>query len=117
MTKSTPMGSADRPDQPVRLRAGRRGDASSRARWTGTSPTWRRRSSGAAAHRGAAFVEILQNCNIYNDMAWGILYDRESKVEHELRVEHGKPLLFGPAHARKGLVLDGVRPPVVVNGR
>jgi 2-oxoglutarate ferredoxin oxidoreductase subunit beta len=58
-------------------------------------------------------VEILQNCNIYTDMAWGILSDRESKIEHELRVEHGKPLLFGPADARKGLVLDGVRPRVV----
>jgi 2-oxoglutarate ferredoxin oxidoreductase subunit beta len=63
----------------------------------------------AAAHGGAGFVEILQNCNIYNDMAWGILYDRESKIEHELRVEHGKPLLFGPADARRGLVLDGVK--------
>jgi 2-oxoglutarate ferredoxin oxidoreductase subunit beta len=59
-------------------------------------------------------VEILQNCNIYNDMAWGILYDRESKVEHEVRVEHRKPLLFGPADARKGLVLDGVRARVVL---
>jgi 2-oxoglutarate ferredoxin oxidoreductase subunit beta len=67
----------------------------------------------AAAHRGAAFVEILQNCNIYNDLAWGVLYDRETKVEHELRVEHGKPLLFGSTAARKGLVLDGVRARVV----
>jgi 2-oxoglutarate ferredoxin oxidoreductase subunit beta len=70
----------------------------------------------AATHRGAAFVEILQNCNIYNDMAWGVLYDRESKVQHELRVEHGKPLLFGPADDRKGLVLDGVKARVVRAG-
>jgi 2-oxoglutarate ferredoxin oxidoreductase subunit beta len=70
----------------------------------------------AAAHHGTAFVEILQNCNIYNDLAWNILYDRESKIGHELRVEHGKPLLFGPADARKGLVLDGVKARVVAAG-
>ena len=63
----------------------------------------------AAAHKGTAFVEILQNCNVYNDMAWNVLYDKESKVEHELRLEHGKPLLFGPPDDRKALVLDGVQ--------
>jgi 2-oxoglutarate ferredoxin oxidoreductase subunit beta len=67
----------------------------------------------AAAHQGAAFVEILQNCNVYNDLAWNVLYDRESKVLHELRLEHGKPLLFGPPDDRRGLVLDGVKPKVV----
>ena len=67
----------------------------------------------AAAHKGAAFVEILQNCNVYNDLAWNVLYDKESKVLHELRLEHGKPLLFGPADDRRGLVLEGVKPKVV----
>ncbi len=67
----------------------------------------------ASAHKGAAFVEILQNCNVYNDMAWNVLYDRESKVQHELRLEHGKPLVFGPPDDRRGLVLDGVKPKVV----
>jgi 2-oxoglutarate ferredoxin oxidoreductase subunit beta len=67
----------------------------------------------AAAHTGAAFVEILQNCNIYNDLAWNVLYDRESKSQHELRLEHGKPLTFGPVDDRRGLVLEGVRPKIV----
>ena len=67
----------------------------------------------ASAHKGAAFVEILQNCNVYNDMAWKVLYDKESKVMAELRLEHGKPLLFGPADDRRALVLEGVRPKVV----
>jgi 2-oxoglutarate ferredoxin oxidoreductase subunit beta len=67
----------------------------------------------AAAHRGAAFVEILQNCNIYNDLAWNLVYDRESRIMHELRVEQGQALTFGPAGDRHGLVLDGVRPRVV----
>jgi 2-oxoglutarate ferredoxin oxidoreductase subunit beta len=67
----------------------------------------------AAAHEGTAFVEILQNCNIYNDLAWNVLYDRESRIHHELRLEHGKPLVFGPVDDRRGLVLEGVRPRVV----
>jgi 2-oxoglutarate ferredoxin oxidoreductase subunit beta len=70
----------------------------------------------AAAHKGAAFVEILQNCNIYNDLAWNVLYDRESKILHELRLEHGKPLLFGPSDNRRAVVLDGVRAKVVPAG-
>jgi 2-oxoglutarate ferredoxin oxidoreductase subunit beta len=67
----------------------------------------------AAAHRGTAFLEILQNCNVYNDMAWKVLYDKESKVMYELRLQHGKPLLFGPPDARKAVIMDGVMPKVV----
>ena len=67
----------------------------------------------AAAHRGTAFLEILQNCNVYNDLAWNVLYDKESKLLHELRLEHGKPLLFGPADARKAVIMQGVTPKVV----
>ena len=67
----------------------------------------------AAAHRGTAFLEILQNCNVYNDLAWKVLYDKESKVMYELRLQHGKPLLFGPPDARKAVVMDGVTPKVV----
>ena len=107
-TKSTPMGSADRPINPCAFALGV--GATFVARTVDRNIAHMEETlKKAAAHRGAAFVEILQNCNIYNDMAWGILYDRESKIEHELRVEHGKPLVFGPAHARKGLVLDGLK--------
>jgi 2-oxoglutarate/2-oxoacid ferredoxin oxidoreductase subunit beta len=67
----------------------------------------------AAQHKGAAFVEILQNCNVYNDLAWNVLYDRESKILHELRLQHGKPLIFGPVDDRRGLMLEGVKPKVV----
>jgi len=112
VTKSTPMGSADRPLSPCSfaLAAG----ASFVARTVDRNiahmeDTLKR----AAAHKGAAFVEILQNCNVYNDKAWNVLYDRESKIMSELRLEHGKPLLFGPADDRRALVLEGVRPKVV----
>jgi 2-oxoglutarate ferredoxin oxidoreductase subunit beta len=112
VTKSTPMGSADRPLSPCSfaLAAG----ASFVARTVDRNiahmeETLRR----ASAHKGAAFVEILQNCNVYNDKTWNVLYDKESKVLSELRVEHGKPLLFGPADDRRAIVLEGVKPKVV----
>jgi len=67
----------------------------------------------AAAHKGTAFLEILQNCNVYNDLAWNVIYDRESKIQHELRLEHGKPLLFGPPDDRRAVIMEGVTPKVV----
>jgi len=67
----------------------------------------------AAAHRGTGFLEILQNCNVYNDLAWNVMYDKESRALHELRLQHGKPLLFGPPDARKAVIMDGVIPKVV----
>jgi 2-oxoglutarate ferredoxin oxidoreductase subunit beta len=112
VTKSTPMGSADRPVNPCAFALGV--GATFVARSVDRNiPHMEETLKRAAAHRGAAFVEILQNCNIYNDLAWGLLYDRESKILHELRVEHGKPLLFGPVDDRRGLVLDRIKPRVV----
>ncbi len=112
VTKSTPMGSADRPVHPCSFALGV--GATFVARTVDRNIAHMEQTlKQAAAHRGAAFVEILQNCNIYNDLAWNVLYDRESKILHELRLEHGKPLLFGPADDRHGLVLEGVRPKVV----
>jgi 2-oxoglutarate ferredoxin oxidoreductase subunit beta len=112
VTKSTPLGSADRPVSPCSfaLAVGATFVARTVDRNIGHMEETLKRS---AAHKGAAFVEILQNCNVYNDLAWNVLYDRESKVLHELRLEHGKPLLFGPPDGKKGLVLDGVKPKVV----
>ncbi len=69
----------------------------------------------AAAHRGTAFVEVYQNCNIYNDGAFSYLTDRETHDDHTLYLEHGKPLRFGKGLAR-GIRLDGVTPEVVTVG-
>jgi 2-oxoglutarate ferredoxin oxidoreductase subunit beta len=66
----------------------------------------------AAHHKGTAFLEILQNCNVYNDLAWNALYEKESKLQYELRLEQGKPLLFGPPDDRKAVIMDGVIPKV-----
>jgi 2-oxoglutarate ferredoxin oxidoreductase subunit beta len=112
VTKSTPMGSADRPVNPCAFALGV--GATFVARTVDRNiPHMERTLKAAAGHKGAAFVEILQNCNIYNDLAWNLLYDRESKVLHELRLEQGQPLTFGPPDDRRGLVLDGLRPRVV----
>jgi 2-oxoglutarate ferredoxin oxidoreductase subunit beta len=67
----------------------------------------------AAAHHGTAFLEILQNCNVYNDLAWNVMYDKETKIQFELRLEQGKPLLFGPPDDRKAVVMQGVVPTVI----
>ena len=112
VTKSTPLGSADRPLSPCTfaLAAGASFVARTLDRNIAHMEAVVKRASH---HKGAAFVEILQNCNVYNDLAWNALYDREQKVQYELRLEHGKPLLFGPPDDRRGLVLEGVKPKVV----
>jgi 2-oxoglutarate ferredoxin oxidoreductase subunit beta len=112
VTKSTPMGSADRPVNPCAfaLAVGATFVARTVDRNVAHMEETLKR---AARHEGAAFVEILQNCNIYNDLAWNVLYDRESRVQYELRLEHGRPLTFGPLDDRRGLVLDGPHPRVV----
>lgn len=66
----------------------------------------------AAQHRGTAFVEIYQNCNIFNDGAFDHAKDPSRRKEHTIELEHGKPLIFG-AERDKGLRLRGLRPEVV----
>jgi 2-oxoglutarate ferredoxin oxidoreductase subunit beta len=112
VTKSTPMGSADRPVNPLAFALGCGATFVARTvdRDVRHMEEMLRR---AAHHRGAAFLEILQNCNVYNDLAWNVLYDKTSKLRYELRLEHGKPLLFGPPDDRRALILDGATPRVV----
>ena len=112
VTKSTPIGSADRPVNPLAFALGC--GATFVARTVDRNiPHMDEMLKRAAAHKGTAFLEILQNCNVYNDLAWNVIYDRESKVQHELRLEHGKPLLFGPPDDRRAVIMQGVTPKVV----
>ena len=112
VTKSTPSGSADRPINPCQfaLTAGATFVARTVDRMIPHMDATIRR---AAAHKGAAFIEILQNCNVFNDLAWNVLYEKEMKTQFELKLEHGKPLVFGPPADQSGFVLDGLRPQVV----
>ena len=58
----------------------------------------------AYAHKGASFVEIFQNCIVYNDAVFDAFTDKKNAADHQLHVEHGKPLLF--AGGAKGLAFD-----------
>ena len=69
----------------------------------------------ANAHKGSSFVEIYQNCNIFNDGAFEIFTEKGTKMEETLFLESGKPLIFG-ATQNKGIKLDGFNPVVVELG-
>src|SRR5207249_10564848 len=92
--KSTPFGSLDRPFNPISLAIG--SEATFVARSVDVFQGHLKDTlKHAAAHKGSAFVEILQNCNIFNDGAWFSLTDRDARSEHILQLEHGKPMIFG----------------------
>lgn len=66
-------------------------------------------------HKGASFLEIYQNCNIFNDGAFEVFTEKSSKADEALFLEQGKPLVFG-ATQNKGIKLDGLKPVVVELG-
>ncbi|MEM6331209.1 MAG: 2-oxoacid:ferredoxin oxidoreductase subunit beta, partial [Planctomycetota bacterium] len=70
----------------------------------------------AAEHRGAAFVEVYQNCNVFNDGAWDYAKHRDTKLDTTLELQHGKPLIFG-RNRDKGVRLNGLEPEVVELGK
>jgi 2-oxoglutarate ferredoxin oxidoreductase subunit beta len=102
ITKSSPMGSIDSPFNPVSLAIG--AEASFVAR---TLDSDRKHLQSvlreAAAHEGSALVEIYQNCNIFNDGAFDVLKDAETRDDWTIRLEHGQPLRFG-ANGEKAVV-------------
>jgi 2-oxoglutarate ferredoxin oxidoreductase subunit beta len=69
----------------------------------------------AAAHSGSAFVEVLQNCNIFNDGAWESLTSKGLREDHTISLEHGQPLVFG-RDKDKGIRLNGLELEVVSLG-
>ena len=69
----------------------------------------------AAQHRGTSFVEVYQNCNVFNDGAWDYATDRETKADTTIVLEHGKPLIFGKNRDR-GIRLHGMEPEIVELG-
>ncbi len=112
VTKSTPMGSIDHPFNPAALAMG--ADASFIARTMDRDPKHLQAMLlRSHAHKGASFLEIYQNCNIFNDGAFEIFTDKGSKAEETLFLEQGQPMVFG-ADRSKGIKLEGFKP-VVVN--
>src|SRR3984893_16620274 len=113
-TKSTPYGSDTRPFYPLALAIG--AEATFVARSVDVFQQHLKDTlKKAAAHPGSAYVEILQNCNIFNDGAWTYLTEKEARSEHVVQLEHGKPLIFGKDRD-KGIRLNGLELEVVELG-
>jgi len=105
-TKSSPQGSIDHPVDPISFALG--AGATFVARVIDVdAPHMQDVLQQAHEHHGTAFVEILQNCVVFNDGAWDDLENRAARAETALVLEHGKPLVFGSPGRRRGIVLAG----------
>ena len=112
--KSTPFGSVDRPFSPLSLALG--SEATFIARSVDVFQLHLKETlRKAAAHQGSAYIEILQNCNIFNDGAWETITEKEARSEQVVQLEHGKPLIFGK-NRDKGIRLVGLDLEVVTLG-
>jgi 2-oxoglutarate ferredoxin oxidoreductase subunit beta len=98
-TKSSPFGTVDRPFNPLTLALG--AGATFVARTTANDlPHMSQVLKRAAAHKGAAFVEIWQNCVVFNDGAFDEWAEKDVREDALVKIEHGKPLVFGKAKDR-----------------
>lgn len=114
VTKSTPLGSLDHPFNPPSLAMG--ADATFVARSVDRDPKHLQQMLFRAnQHHGSSFLEIYQNCNIFNDGAFESFTDKKTKDDNILVLEQGQPLLFG-GEVQKGVVLDSLHPKVVELG-
>lgn len=111
ITKSSPMGTIDHPFNPAALALG--ADGSFVARTMDRDPKHMQTIlTRAHQHKGTSFVEIYQNCPIFNDGTFEIFTEKATKADETLFLEQGKPLIFG-ANNDKGLKLDGFQPVVI----
>jgi 2-oxoglutarate/2-oxoacid ferredoxin oxidoreductase subunit beta len=111
--KSTPMGSVDYPVDPVSLALG--AGATFVARTLDVNVQHIQEIlKRANAHKGTAFVEIYQNCNIFNDGAFAQLTEKETKAERTIELVHGQPMRFGK-NKERGIALGPNLQPRVVN--
>jgi 2-oxoglutarate/2-oxoacid ferredoxin oxidoreductase subunit beta len=114
MTKSSPMGAIDNPLRPLSIAIG--AEASFVARTLDVDVRHLAETlERAAAHRGTAFVEIYQDCNVFNHKAFEYASDKEQRPDNVLYLEHGKPMIFGK-NRDKGIRLNGVDVEVVKLG-
>jgi 2-oxoglutarate ferredoxin oxidoreductase subunit beta len=104
VTKSTPFGSIDRPFNPVSLALGAEATFVARTHDMDRkhmTETFRR----AHAHRGSSFVEVYQNCNVFNDGAFAAVTAKEARPNMLIDLKHGEPIRFG-AEGQHGVVLN-----------
>lgn len=111
VTKSTPMGSVDHPLNPIMIALGAQATFVARSidvHIKHLGETLKR----AAAHKGTSFVEVYQNCNVFNDGAWAYAQDKSTRDDNTVELVHGKPLIFGK-DSRKGIRLNGFQLEIV----
>ncbi len=109
-TKSSPLGSLDHPFNPLALALG--ADATFVARSIDRDPKHLRHVLNAShLHKGTSFIEVYQNCNVFNDGTFLNFTDKKLKNEFVLQLEEGQPLIF--AEGTKGIRLNGLKPEVV----
>jgi 2-oxoglutarate ferredoxin oxidoreductase subunit beta len=113
-TKSTPMGVIDYPVNPLSLAI------ASEATFVARSIDIDVKHLGsmveaAARHKGVSFLEVYQNCNIFNDGAFDYFAERSVRPDKVLYLEHGKPMIFGKDRDR-GIRMNGAHPEVVTIG-
>jgi 2-oxoglutarate ferredoxin oxidoreductase subunit beta len=111
VTKSTPMGSIDWPFNPPSLALGAAATFIARTLDV-ESQHLQDMIKAAYAHHGTSFLEIYQNCVIFNDNAFADLTDKSTRLDRQLILAHGQPMLFG-AERNQGIAMDGHRPVVI----
>lgn len=110
-TMSTPMGSLDYPFNPISLALSAGGTFVARSLDRDTKHL-QNTIKAAFEHKGTSFIEIYQNCNVYNDGAFFTYTEKETKADNTVFLEHGEPLVFGKKND-KGIRLNGFQPEVV----
>ncbi|MBN1449317.1 MAG: 2-oxoacid:ferredoxin oxidoreductase subunit beta [Bacteroidetes bacterium] len=110
-TKTSPTGVIDHPFNPVLIALGAEGTFVARS--MDRDPKHLKETMIAMyRHKGTAFIDVLQNCVIFNDGAFDLYTNKETRDDNVVYLEHGKPLVFGK-NRDKGLRLDGFRTQVV----
>ncbi len=110
-TKSSPFGVIDHPFNPLLLALGAEGTFIARS--IDREPKHLQEMIlKAAKHKGTSFLEIFQNCNIFNDGAYEHLTEKDVKDDNLILIEHGKPLVFGK-NDDKGIKLEGFTPKII----
>lgn len=113
-TKSTPLGSLDTPLRPLSVAFS--AETTFVARSVDMHPKHLQMViKRASEHKGSAFVEIYQNCNIFNDGALAHAQDRKVRADNVIELEHGEPMIFGK-DLNKGIVMEGQTLKVVTIG-
>jgi 2-oxoglutarate ferredoxin oxidoreductase subunit beta len=110
-TKSTPFGSVDFPFNPLSLAIGAGATLIART-LDRDAKHMQLMMKRAAEHNGTAFIEIFQNCNIFNDGAFELYTEKDTRPDNVILLEHNKPLVFGKNN-ELGIKLDGFTPTVI----